>query len=230
MDLPFISELYGKQPPEIIGELGDRDLPRSRIEGMADRRRHLSGNAGAKLSVAEHAGITRATPMPSAPSNRKTCCRVTSTPTSAHRGRRSRISRHSVPTCSVSIPTPRVAHLKKDALWSVDAGYSAEQSVAARPTLWNIKGQSTWLFEPAMNMKSPVVYDPGSLRDPDKRVVNQEQTLAAKEKQKAIKEKFKGWVFSDPERTERLVRVYNDNFNNLRPRLPGRISSGFFCG
>ena len=43
--------------------------------------------------------------------------------------------------------------------------------------------------------------------------------LAAKEKQRAIKEKFKAWIFSDPDRTERLVRDYNDTYNNLRPRL-----------
>ena len=34
-----------------------------------------------------------------------------------------------------------------------------------------------------------------------------------------IKEKFKAWIFSDPDRTERLVRDYNDTYNNLRPRL-----------
>jgi N12 class adenine-specific DNA methylase len=39
-------------------------------------------------------------------------------------------------------------------------------------------------------------------------VVNQDETLAAREKQKLIKEKFKSWVFAEPERTERLVRLY----------------------
>ena len=38
-------------------------------------------------------------------------------------------------------------------------------------------------------------------------MVNQEDTLAAREKQKRIKERFKSWVFADPERTERLVRL-----------------------
>src|SRR6185437_15644266 len=42
--------------------------------------------------------------------------------------------------------------------------------------------------------------------------------LAAREKQRAIKERFKSWIFSDPDRTERLVRLYNDTYNNLRPR------------
>ena len=49
-------------------------------------------------------------------------------------------------------------------------------------------------------------------------MVNQEATLAAREKQKLIKEKFRSWVFADPDRTERLVRLYNDTYNNLRPR------------
>ena len=63
-----------------------------------------------------------------------------------------------------------------------------------------------------------MIYDPDPA-DPEKRVVNQEATLAARDKQKQIKEKFRSWVFSDPERTERLVRLYNDTYNNLRPRL-----------
>src|SRR5206468_6010649 len=54
--------------------------------------------------------------------------------------------------------------------------------------------------------------------DREERVVNQDETLAAREKQKLIKERFKAWVFGDPERTERLVRIYNDTYNNLRPR------------
>src|SRR5260370_10610817 len=43
--------------------------------------------------------------------------------------------------------------------------------------------------------------------------------MAAREKKKLIKEKFRSWVFTEPDRTERLVRIYNDTYNNLRPRL-----------
>src|SRR5207245_1142402 len=42
---------------------------------------------------------------------------------------------------------------------------------------------------------------------------------AARETQLLIKERFRAGPFSDPERTERLVRSYNDRYNNLRPRL-----------
>src|SRR6202789_2040652 len=68
-------------------------------------------------------------------------------------------------------------------------------------------------------MKTPTIYDTIDHGDREERVVNQEATLAAREKQKLIKERFRAWVFADPDRTERLVRLYNDTYNNLRPRL-----------
>ena len=81
------------------------------------------------------------------------------------------------------------------------------------------RANGTWLFELALNMKSPTIYDTFRDGDREERVVNQEETLAAREKQKLIKERFRSWIFTDPERTERLVRLYNDTYNNLRPRL-----------
>src|SRR5439155_16990933 len=76
-----------------------------------------------------------------------------------------------------------------------------------------------WLLDLALNMKSPVIYDTVNTGDREERVVNQEATLAAREKQKQIKERFRAWVFAEPDRTERLVRLYNDTYNSLRPRL-----------
>jgi N12 class adenine-specific DNA methylase len=49
-------------------------------------------------------------------------------------------------------------------------------------------------------------------------VRNIQETIAAQEKAKAIQEKFQEWIWSDPERTERLVLSYNDKFNNIKPR------------
>ena len=112
----------------------------------------------------------------------------------------------------------QVAHLPKDAVWGIDADYAARQSVAATSDYGTPRAGGANLLELALNMKTPVIYDPDPA-DPDKRVVNRDATLAAREKQKRIKEKFRGWVFADPDRTERLVRLYNDAYNNLRPRL-----------
>src|SRR6202790_4354030 len=81
------------------------------------------------------------------------------------------------------------------------------------------RANGTWLLELALNMKTPTIYDTVDLGDGEVRVVNEEATVAAREKQKAIKERFRSWVFAEPDRTERLVRLYNDTYNNLRPRL-----------
>jgi N12 class adenine-specific DNA methylase len=95
---------------------------------------------------------------------------------------------------------------------------AVERSVAATSEYGTPRINASRLLELALNMNTPVIYDPHPA-DPDKRLVNHEATLAAREKQKLIKERFRAWVFTDPERTERLVRIYNDTYNNLRPRL-----------
>ena len=112
-----------------------------------------------------------------------------------------------------------VAHLQKDAVWHLDADYAAERSVGATSKYGTARANGTWLLDLALNMKTPVIYDTIQNGDREERVVNQEATWAAREKQKLIKERFRSWVFSEPNRTERLVRLYNDTYNNLRPRL-----------
>src|SRR5207247_1780639 len=86
------------------------------------------------------------------------------------------------------------------------------------------------LIEDALNLKTPTVYD----LDADKKpVVNPQATEAAREKQERIKERFKGWVWQEDSRRERLLRLYNDTFNHTRLRtfngehltLPGASSA-----
>ena len=75
------------------------------------------------------------------------------------------------------------------------------------------------LLEHALNLKSPTIYDVTTLPDgKEERKINQDDTLAAREKQKKIKDAFKAWIFTDPDRTERLVRIYNDTYNTIRLR------------
>src|SRR5205823_6850996 len=49
-------------------------------------------------------------------------------------------------------------------------------------------------------------------------VMNQTETIAAREMQQKLKDRFSTWMWQDPQRTERLARLYNDAFNNLRLR------------
>lgn len=71
------------------------------------------------------------------------------------------------------------------------------------------------LIETSLNLRQATVYDYDS---DGKRIFNRDETVAARAKQDAIKEEFKKWIFDDPERRNRLCRIYNDKFNRIRLR------------
>src|SRR5207244_9226301 len=66
-----------------------------------------------------------------------------------------------------------------------------------------------------LNMRVPTIYD--TLPD-DTRVINQTETIAAREVQQKLKDRFAQWIWENPTRTERLARLYNDTFNSIRLR------------
>ncbi len=221
VDLPYIATLYGKPEEQIMTELGDLIFhdPESQTWQTADA--YLSGNVRAKLVAAERAGPTYARnaealrgvqPEDVLPGDIDANLGALWIPESDIQAFAANLF-HVEPS---SVP---VAHLKKDAVWNLDADYAATQSVAATSEYGTARANGAWLFDLALNLKTPVIYDTINHGDREERVVNQEATLAAREKQKLIKERFRSWVFADPDRTERLVRIYNDTYNNLRPRL-----------
>ncbi|SES41309.1 N-6 DNA methylase [Rhizobium sp. NFR03] len=127
----------------------------------------------------------------------------------------------------------RIHHMPELASWTVDArqlGYSA-----AGTSEWGTdRRHAGQLLSDALNSSVPQIFDVVRDGDSEKRVLNVVDTEAAKEKLSKIKTAFQSWVWSDPDRTDRLARIYNDRFNNIAPRafdgshlqLPG--ASGAF--
>ena len=74
------------------------------------------------------------------------------------------------------------------------------------------------ILEDSLNLKESQVYDRIEEDGKEKRVLNKKETILASQKQEAIREAFKGWVFHDPDRRQDLVRKYNELFNSTRPR------------
>jgi N12 class adenine-specific DNA methylase len=221
VDLPLIATLYGKPEEQVLTELGDLVYHDPVEQAWQTADAYLSGNVRAKLAAVLNAG-------PAYARNAETLRRVQPEDVlpgdiDANLGApwipESDIQVFAAALFQVGAEAIHVGHLLKDAVWSVVADYATERSVAATADFGTTRAGGPWLLELALNMKTPVIYD--TVRDGgrEERVVNQEETLAAREKQKLIKERFRAWLFSDPERTERLVRVYNDTYNNLRPRL-----------
>jgi N12 class adenine-specific DNA methylase len=218
IDLPYISRLYGKPEEAIVAELGEliyRD-PQTKTWQTADE--YLSGNVRQKLAQAVAAG-------PAYARNAEALLAVQ--PEDVLPGDiDANLGAPWIPEADIRAfaeglfgGSVAVGHLKKDAVWSVDPDCRALQSVAATSEYGTPRINGTALFEQALNLRTPVIYDIINHGDREERIVNQEATLAAREKQKLIKEKFKSWIFADPERADRLVRLYNDTYNNLRPRI-----------
>ncbi|MDL2237611.1 N-6 DNA methylase [Christensenellaceae bacterium OttesenSCG-928-K19] len=104
-------------------------------------------------------------------------------------------------------------------LWSVGNKPYTHGDVLAQETYGTERMDAYHIIETTLNLRAAVVRD--KKYDPDGKeyyVVNNEETILAQEKQALLKDKFREWVFDDPQRRERLVRKYNDEYNNLRSR------------
>ena len=107
-----------------------------------------------------------------------------------------------------------VGHIHALGSWHVTANWEAK-GATANTTDWGTNRYTALeLIEETLNLKTPTVYDYVD----KKPVVNAQSTEAAREKQERIKERFAKWIWSDDERRERLVRLYNDKFNHSRVR------------
>ena len=222
VDLPFIGTLYGKTRNEVIAELGDLIFPNPEARKWETADAYLSGDVRAKLAAAERPA--RHTPAMSRPCKAVQPEDVLPGDIDANLGapwipetRHPGIRRRTLPRRAVQRPgrtseerrrlEPR-RRLRRQSIrrchFRIRHG-TGQRHLAARTR--------------PQHEDRPTIYDTIHVGDREERVVNQEATLAAREKQKLIKERFRSWVFADPDRTERLVRLYNDTYNNLRPRL-----------
>jgi N12 class adenine-specific DNA methylase len=221
VDLGFISTLYGRSEEEVAGELGDLVYQDPATKRWETANEYLSGDVRVKLKVAERADARYARnadalrdvqPEDVLPGEIDANLGAPWIPTMDVRAFAAELFR--VPLSSISI-----ARLEKDAVWIVEAGYDAISGVAATSDYGTARANGIGLFELALNLKTPAIYDVVNHGDREERVLNQDETVAAREKQKRIKDSFRAWLFSDPERTERLVRTYNDVYNGVRLRV-----------
>ena len=115
---------------------------------------------------------------------------------------------------------------KHDGSWRVDrtTGYVRNFRTMNVTSVYGTERANAYrLFEDCLNQRSTQIYD--TVLDADgreKRVLNNSETVAAREKQNKIVEAFKDWIFRDPERREELEGVYNRLFNQIRlPKYDG---------
>lgn len=218
LDIAYIAQLTGQSEEEVISSLGN--LIYKNPEGdWETAEEYLSGNVRKKLRAAQEAGsefarnvkaLENVQPDDLEPSEIDASLGSPWVPTDD-------VANFVAELLEVSPDTVKVSYSKSEATWRVrsDAGRS---SALATTTFGTDRYNAIALVEDALNLKLPEVKDTLYVDGKETRVVNQDATLAAREKQSQLKERFSTWVWEDTKRATRLSRFYNDEYNNIRLR------------
>ena len=113
--------------------------------------------------------------------------------------------------------------------WQITGKSSVSQNnVAAYTTYGTSRANAYKILEDSLNLRDVRIYD--TIEDADgkeRRVLNAKETTLAAQKQQAIRDAFKDWIWKDPDRRQALVRQYNEEMNSTRPReYDGHITFG----
>nr|WP_306290312.1 SNF2-related protein [Pseudoflavonifractor phocaeensis] len=104
--------------------------------------------------------------------------------------------------------------------WQITGKSSISQNnVAAYTTYGTSRANAYKILEDSLNLRDVRIYDTVENADGrERRVLNAKETTLAAQKQQAIRDAFKDWIWKDPDRRQALVRQYNEEMNSTRPR------------
>lgn len=234
VDIAYIEELTGKDYDAVLFELGDsvfrnpkKVTPDDKYSGFETAEEYLSGRVVDKLGEAEYYAESN----PEYKRNVEALKQVQPTKLTA-----SEISARLGATwidkefykqfyCElVGVRWWRSSDVELfynpfDSSWRLDQKDSvrAETQMKQKEVFGTKRAPAYRLFIDAMNMRATTIYD--TIVDEDgkeRRILNQPETIAAREKQNQIKELFTNWIYAKPERREKLEATYNRLFNQIR--------------
>ena len=103
--------------------------------------------------------------------------------------------------------------------WQVEGKSYDKRSPRAYNTYGTDRINAYRIIEETLNLKDVRIFDyPEDANGKKHAVLNKKETAIAQGKQELIKEAFQEWIWKDPERRDKLCRMYNDRFNSIRPR------------
>ena len=103
--------------------------------------------------------------------------------------------------------------------WNIEGKSYDKGNVRAYNTYGTSRINAYKIIEETLNLKDVRIFD--YIEDDERKkkaVLNKKETAIAQSKQEMIKQEFQDWIWSDPERRERLCKSYNEKFNSVRPR------------
>ena len=227
VDLPFMARLTGKAEDEIIADLQGVIFldPLEQTWQTADE--YLSGNVRAKLRVAQ----TAAESDPSFAVNVEALQAAQPKDLDASEidvrlgttwVDKAYIQRFMIELLGIPYYEQRRIHVNyapQTAEWSIDGKSLLSENVNNHMKYGTRRAPALKILEDTLNLRDTRVYD--VVQDEngrEKRELNQKETTIAQQKQQAIKDAFRDWVWKDPTRRHELVTRYNELFNSTRPR------------
>ena len=219
VDVEHMAELLERDPEAALADLGTAVFRNPRTETWETSDAYLSGAVRTKLAAAEAAtaldqayqrnvdALREVQPVDLKPSDITARLGAPWIPTAVIEAFSAEV---------VGIAT-RVSHCEAVATWHVDTARFA--GTAAGTSEWGTgRRHAGELLHDALNSATPQIFDTVHVDGQPRRELNVAATEAAKEKLAKIKDAFTDWVWTDPNRTDALARIYNDRFNNLVPR------------
>ena len=102
--------------------------------------------------------------------------------------------------------------------WNLKGKNADHGNALVNMTYGTSRANAYRILEDSLNLRDTRIFDTIEEDGKEKRVLNKKETTLASQKQEAIREAFKDWVFRDPERRQTLCSKYNELFNSTRPR------------
>ncbi len=228
IDFTYISQLTGKKKEEVIKELSGVIFQDPATEEWQTANEYLSGNVREKLAAAK----IFAKNDPNYTINVEYLEKVQPKELEASEIE-ARLGATWIDKCYIDdfirevFQTPeyllryntiKTQFSKSTGEWNIK-GKNADHSNPIITTTYGTDRVNAYkILEDSLNLRDTKVYDTIFENNTEKRILNKKETILASQKQEAMREEFKNWIFRDSKRRELLCKKYNELFNSIRPR------------
>ena len=228
VDMAYMSQLTGKSEEDIINELNGVIFLDPVYGDWQTADEYLSGNVRQKLREAENAAVDSPGYLPNVEALRAAQPKDLDASEIEVRLGATWIDKKYIQQFMFELLEPplyarrslEVNYSEFTAEWNISGKNSIPYNdINARMTYGTDCANAYKILEDTLNLRDVRIYD--TVRDADgkeKRVLNSKETTLAQQKQQAIKEAFRDWIWRDPDRRRELVQLYNERFNSTRPR------------
>ena len=228
VDMAYMSQLTGKSEDDLIDELNGVIFLDPVYGDWQTADEYLSGNVRQKLREAEKAAVDSPGYLPNVEALRAAQPKDLDASEIEVRLGATWIDKKYIQQFMFELLEPplyarrslEVNYSEFTAEWNISGKNSIPYNdINARMTYGTDCANAYKILEDTLNLRDVRIYD--TIRDADgkeKRVLNSKETTLAQQKQQAIKEAFRDWIWRDPDRRRELVQLYNERFNSTRPR------------